>query len=121
MLTDSSCDPSPPPASYLGCYQESSNPPATLLGNSFSDNTVDTCIFDCAQRGFPYSGAKSTSCYCWSTRPHQRRPEPECSTSCPGDAELKCGGSSRMSVHQSENVEGTLVRVTGVERGTSAN
>ncbi|XP_039283867.1 xylosyltransferase oxt-like [Nilaparvata lugens] len=97
------------------CYRER-NAPLQLLPLetvSFERSlTPQLCIDHCFRKGYPYSGTQISSvhfgtqqrsqCHCGDFKPstEHKTDESQCSASCPGDQNNKCGGDWRISVYR---------------------
>lgn len=73
--------------------------------------TVDTCVSQCANRGYTLAGAEyANECYCGNayagtdTGGGSVAPESECNTACVGDSSQACGGGNRLSVYVNTQV-----------------
>ncbi|WVQ97816.1 hypothetical protein IAU59_004931 [Kwoniella sp. CBS 9459] len=84
----------------LGCYVDTS---PRILNATFANdrqNTYARCIARCAAQGYKYAGVEyAEQCMCGNISPSvtlKKAPENQCTSTCTGDANAKCGGSWRV-------------------------
>ncbi|KAM5480390.1 putative (methyl)glyoxal oxidase [Microsporum canis] len=94
---------------YAGCYKDNVNGGrvmAKLLPDSAS-LTIESCIAMCVKLGYSVAGAEySRQCFCdnYVRNAAPLGKESECSMSCSGNAQQKCGGPDRLSVYSKGNL-----------------
>jgi hypothetical protein len=88
---------------YLGCYPESSaiGPDMEHREWNFAGNDPEKCVEACRAGGYRVAGLKGAECFCSGniTRKAEAVADSTCSTNCPGDSNLKCGGPAQNSVY----------------------
>ena len=86
---------------YIGCYVDQN--PRSLRNYTYwtNDMTPQKCRDTCKSRGFEVSGTSNAKeCFCGDSVPTSKKvAETECSSTCAGDKDAKCGGWWRLSVY----------------------
>lgn len=94
---------------YAGCYQDNVNGGRVMfkmLPDS-STLTIESCISMCVNLGYTVAGAEySKQCFCdnYLRNAAPKAIESECSMTCSGNTQQKCGGPSRLSVYSKGNL-----------------
>ncbi|EFE40559.1 hypothetical protein TRV_04725, partial [Trichophyton verrucosum HKI 0517] len=94
---------------YSGCYQDNVNGGRVMfkmLPDS-STLTIESCIAMCVKLGYTVAGAEySKQCFCdnYLRNAAPQAIESECSMTCSGNTQQKCGGPSRLSVYSKGNL-----------------
>lgn len=101
--TSSTAAPSSTAFSSMGCYVDTANPRA-LSGAVYYDSakmTIEACSTLCSK--FQYFGVEyGYECYCGNTRDASSVPAvtTDCSFTCPGNAQEKCGAGNRLNLYK---------------------
>ncbi|KAF4983339.1 hypothetical protein FZEAL_1231 [Fusarium zealandicum] len=95
----------------IGCYTDTSDKGRALmwgLDYDGSDMTPTKCLNGCADQGFPLAGIEyGGECYCGNVLANDTaKADPsDCNMNCNGDNTFKCGGSGRLSVYVSNDLQ----------------
>ena len=98
-----------PDTQYQGCYRDKVEMLLRSLPNVQdirSNMTVNMCVEICSNNGFEWAGLQyEKECYCGREAPkYEKIDEKDCSTSCGGNKEQKCGGALALSVYRKKHV-----------------
>ncbi|EJT81714.1 hypothetical protein GGTG_01690 [Gaeumannomyces tritici R3-111a-1] len=101
----------------IGCYTSNANGGKTLAypvqdvtGQTWDESTATTskCLAACKSKGFPFAGTEyGQECWCGVVMGNGTVPADasECNMPCKGDAKENCGGSSRVNIWVSDDLE----------------
>ncbi|KAL8419954.1 hypothetical protein RB594_002923 [Gaeumannomyces avenae] len=101
----------------IGCYTSDANGGKTLAypvqdvtGQTWDESTATTskCLAACKSKGFPFAGTEyGQECWCGVVMGNGTVPADasECNMPCKGDAKENCGGSSRVNIWVSDDLE----------------
>jgi hypothetical protein len=96
-------------STYLGCYQDQSTSELQGLETYSNDMTIDRCVVLCHDAGFIYAGLESGRfCRCDNSfGKYGKTGENECSASCYGNRDTKCGGYNENSMYRTGHPGGS--------------
>ncbi|XP_054261821.1 uncharacterized protein LOC128985882 [Macrosteles quadrilineatus] len=89
---------------YVGCYKDNVND--RLLSGFFKElqkNSPEQCRNTCFKLGYLYAGVEyGVQCFCGDTHPLPSllRDASQCSMTCPGSSDTKCGGRVMLSIYE---------------------
>ncbi|WVF70056.1 hypothetical protein IAT40_004843 [Kwoniella sp. CBS 6097] len=103
----------------LGCNVDTSDNRALNRGSTTSsNNTIPSCIANCAAQGFAYAGVEyGSECWCGTSASLTAAAE-GCDVPCSGDEGSFCGGSYRINVFTSKD-SAVSVDTTTTQNSTS--
>ncbi|KAH7126789.1 hypothetical protein B0J11DRAFT_526490 [Dendryphion nanum] len=94
--------------SYSGCWVD--NAYGRIMNNQQADSdklTIESCISACSRQGFSVAGLQyAYQCFCDNSLRNSatNATDSDCSTSCTGNPNQKCGAGSRMSVYSNSTL-----------------
>ena len=91
-------------ATYLGCYQDTSDRALNGPWTDSGTNTIETCHKYCAGQGYDLFGLQESSqCFCGNeicSGDHDLVEQSQCEKPCSGDSSQICGSCWRLSVYR---------------------